>query len=190
MGRINTKDTAIAQWYELIKEAENRAEQAVEEDLEYYLVQMLQHFIDKPDIVSSIIALDYLIANDAVDTSRQQLLQDVGDKCLLFSGLFPEQAERRRVPVSYFVGLGEAAYYSVASFNQEHKAVAELYQSLGEHFVELMDVLLTVRQMNQDSNPINILQAEELWRKTGSKEALKIVKRYTDGFLVRNFPRC
>jgi len=179
----------ISMWYDLIKEAEKNAGQDLEEDIEYYLIQMLQRFIDKPDLGSSIVALDYLLAHEAIDSSRKQLLQDVGDKCLLFSGLFPEQALKRRVPVSYFVGLGEAAYISVATFSKDQKDISNLFYSLGDNFVQLMDLLICVREINANNNPINLLQAEELWCNTGSKQALRIIQRYTNGFLVKNFPK-
>ena len=171
-------------WYDLIKEAEKLAGQEVNEDIEHYLIQMLQHFINKPDLLSSIIALDYFFAKDVVDSSKKNLLQDIGDKCLLYSGLFPGQADRRHVPLSYFVGMGEAAYMSAADVSRHRKDLAELYRSLSDHFVTLMDVLLCIRELSSDKNPMNLLQAEELWRHTGSKQALRIIRRHTNGFLI------
>lgn len=178
------QQTAMAQWYDLIKEAEKLSHQHMSEDIEFYLIQMLQHFIDRPDALSSVIALDYLLTDNIMDSSRKNLLQDIGDKCLLFSGLFPGQAERRHVPLSYFVGMGEAAYSSVADISQHRKEMAILFRSLSDHFVTLMDVLLSIRELSQGKNSMNLLQAEELWRHTGSQHALKIIRQHTRGFLV------
>ncbi len=178
------QQTAIAQWYDLIKEAEKQTGQEVSEDIEFYLIQMLQHFIDKPDFLSSVIALDYFFAREVIDSSRKNILQDIGDKCLLFSGLFPGQAERRHVPLSYFVGMGEAAYMSVADISRHRKELSVLFRSLSDHFVNLMDVLLCIAEMSNGKNTMNLLQAEELWRHTGSQQALKIIRQHTQGFLI------
>jgi len=188
MGRITTQTSDLAQWHDLVKNAEKNNNYYIDEEIEFYLICMLQRFIKKPDLASSIIALDYLIAQKQIDVNRRKLLQDVGDKCLLFSGLFPEQARKRNVSVSYFVGLGEAAYYNVASFSRERKDLVELFESLGNHFIELMDLLMCIRELSKE-NSLDLIEAEDLWSRTGSKYALKVIKRYTDGFLIQNFPK-
>lgn len=185
MSKINTRKSDIAQWHDLVKDAEKRNNYVIDEEIEFYLITMLQRFIKRPDLASSIIALEYLSAHRQIDGSQRYLLQDVGDKCLLFSGLFPEQARKRNVSVSYFVGLGEAAYFNAASFSREQKNIFELFESLGNHFIELMDVLLAIRDLSK-KNSLDLIDAEDLWSRTGSQHALKIIKQYTDGFLIKN----
>jgi hypothetical protein len=91
-------------------------------------------------VTNSIIALEYLEGQLALGKKqRQQQLRDVGDKCLLFSGLFPELASQRQVPISYFVGLGQHAYHILSLLLGA--SLAELFHSLDEHFVSLMDTL-------------------------------------------------
>lgn len=184
MKTLYKQHTVMTQWYDLVKEAEKLNNQEMSEDLEHYLILMLQHFINRPDALSSVIALDYLLAENIMDSSRKNLLQDIGDKCLLFAGLFPGQAERRHVPISYFVGIGEAAYSGVADISKHRQEMARLFRSLSDHFVTLMDVLLCIRELSHEKNVMNLFQAEELWRHTGSRQALKIIRQHTQGFLI------
>ena len=171
--------TIMAQWHALVSKAEGESAIALNVELESYLVFLLMRFIDQPEIAKSILAMEFLQTVIGQPPSTQ--LQAVGDKCLLYSGLFAEQAERRHVQISYFVYLGQSAYATLAGHT--FKLRAELYHSLSDSFVKLMDVLQTIRAMN---NPhfLMPLQAIELWKDTGSQYALKAAKKTTGGFIV------
>src|SRR3569833_1614669 len=131
-----------------------------------YLVFLLMRFTEKPEIAASVMALDYLRSMQLSGHLAQDQLREVGDKCLLYSGLFPERAARRRVKVSYFVDLGRSAYQHLSG-RLGHDA-ATLYQRLAYTFVGLMDVLQTMRELGQQQARPDPLRAYELWRDTGS----------------------
>jgi hypothetical protein len=67
---------------------------------------------------------------------RNNALRDVGDQCLLVAGVFPHQAERRMVRLSYFVALGQSAYEQLSRFLG--RSTAQLYGELSSTFVSLM----------------------------------------------------
>ncbi len=110
-------------------------------------------------------------------------MRDVGDKCLLFSGLFPARAEKHRVAVSYYVELGRQAYHLV-SVNLRHPETARLFKELKGQFVKLMDTLQCMRELAGEDQALSLLQAEELWRNVHSTHALKILQRCVKGFLI------
>lgn len=184
MRKLRLCPTSLAQWHALVQDAEKAYGKLLSEDLENYLVILLQRFVDKPDIVRSVLALEYLENLIAKKTFKQEHLREVGDKCLLFSGLFPERAVRRRVNVSYFVELGQQSYYLLSQLNQKQTALAELFQELDRQFVCLMDTLQCMRELAGEQFSISPLQAEELWRRTGSQHAREVLRRYTDAMLV------
>ena len=62
-----------------------------------YLVFLLMRFADKPHCTARIMAEDFLGSQLLHGEQRADSLREVGDHCLLFSGLFPELAERRLV---------------------------------------------------------------------------------------------
>src|SRR5437899_10481277 len=113
MSRLIIQPTEIAQWQELIKEAENSSQLVLNEELESYLVFLLIRFTGQPQLAKSVLALEFLENSRCLGQKQQEELRNVGDKCLLISGLFPGRAQRRRVKISYFVQLGQNAYVAL-----------------------------------------------------------------------------
>ncbi len=177
MSRLVVQPTSTAQWHDLVNEAEVASGCLLDQDIESYLVFLLMRFTSKPHMVSRVLGLDYLRAGAAGGHTNQEKLRDVGDHCLLFSGLFPHHAERRLVKISYFVDLGRVAYHQVAELTSN--LMGETYAGLSREFVSLMDVLQTMRTLRGKGNPLPPLQAFELWRETGSRHALKALRATT-----------
>lgn len=179
MSALVLEPTITAQWLGLIKEAESSSHLSLQEDLESYLVFLLVRFTQRPELAKSVLAMEYLQGfNGAAGQSAK--LQDVGDKCLLLAGLFPESAERKRVRISYFVELGQGAYSSVAELSKIE--MAKLYHALCYDFVNLMDILHAARELA--GNQITPLQAESLWTDVKSTHALQVLRQYTQGLLI------
>ena len=101
-------------------------------------------------------------------------LRLVGDHCLLFAGLFPEQAIVRNLPISYFVKVGQTAY------QQYRERTGELiFGVLSESFVDVMDVLQTLREFEHEDVSMDPLNAYQLWRDTRSAQAWNVLRRAT-----------
>lgn len=174
-----TGSTATQLWQRLIREAQDELNCPLGEELESYLVLMLGHYTRQSALGHRILSLDYLkvvqssgnrIANS---TGHAQTLREVGDHCLLTSGLFPQRARRRRVQVSYYVDLGRSAYSSLSmSVNQ---AWSRFYQQMSEAFVMLMDVLQAMRPREEMPRWLPPLEAHELWCDTGARVARRIL---------------
>ncbi len=178
MGRLITHPTTVAEWHALVTEAENKYGKQLAQDLESYLVFLLQRFTNRPEIANTIAALEYLQSQQAGGTKQRELLRDVGDHCLLVTGLFPERAIRRLVPVSYFVEIGRRAYSLLASLHPSNSSTGDLYTSLRKNFIYLMDTLQCMREMAGKDYELSPIQAEELWRNTGSDHAREILQQY------------
>ncbi|HET8701153.1 MAG TPA: hypothetical protein VFL97_05760, partial [Nitrococcus sp.] len=158
-----------------------RAECELDEQRESYLVFLLMRYLRRPEMVRSVLALKFLRGLLSQGQRRRESLQEVGDQCLIFAGLFPEQAERRRVRLSYFVDLGRSAYSDLADV--PHEGSAELFQALAHTFVVLTDVLHALRE-HGDMPAMTALQAAELSLETDSAFARRMLRRYTDATLV------
>jgi hypothetical protein len=89
------ENTEVAQWHSLVRQAEEEYGSYLDESMESYLVFTLMRFMKDQDLATQAVALDQL--------------RDIGDQCLLLSGLYPKRAERRLVRVSYYVNIGRAA---------------------------------------------------------------------------------
>lgn len=180
MNTPNVEQSVLSQWYELITEARKASLITLTEDTESYLVFLLMRFMNNPAIAGDLLSTEYLtgLAND--HQIREALLQDVGDKCLLMSGLFPERAEKKRVRISYFVKLGQSAYTIVGQLAAK-KGVATLYTNLSQDFVSMMDVLQTTRGLEENlCSQLTPIEAYELWFDTNSSYAFKVLQQYRD----------
>lgn len=159
--------TSTAQWLHLVNEAQLASATYLKEDMEAYLVFLLMRFIGKPEIATSVLGLDFLNSyQDLKHLNRHYQLKEIGDKCLLYAGLFPGRASKRRVKLSYYVKLGQTAYSTLSNYLNKQE---ELFIRLCTEFPRLMDVLQAMRDPN--SQTVDLLQSLELWHETGSQLA-------------------
>ncbi|MDX1252431.1 MAG: hypothetical protein IDH49_09345 [Gammaproteobacteria bacterium] len=183
MESLVINPTATAQWQALVMEAQAAAGCRLDEDMESYLVFLLMRFAGEPGAVKRILALDYLRAMDQAGRIRQEGLREVGDVCLIHAGLFPLQAQRRRVAISYFVDLGRSAYWQLAGYLQGGSS--GVYAHLAHDFVRLMDILQIMRTMSGQPFPLGLTHAYELWNDTGSTRAYAELSAATDALPVK-----
>jgi hypothetical protein len=172
------ESTTTAQWQRLVKEAAMNASLALDEELERYLVFLLERSCAQNDVLQRVMALEYLHGLTVEGRERRERLCEVGDHCLLFAGLFPHVARKRLVRIGYFVRMGRGAYLQLAeALNQ---SAANLYNNLAAAFVMMMDVLQSMREL-QGMHPESLspLEAMDLVLDSGSDNALKSLRRYT-----------
>ena len=177
MSELVIHTSATAEWLSLVNEAESAAALHLDEEMQSYLVFLLMRYTESPELAASVLAMEYLQSMRSRGRVGQDQLRNVGDKCLLYSGLFPERAERRRVKISYFVDLGRSAYQQLSD-RLEHGAAA-MYHHLADTFVSLMDILQTMRTLNSRATRLDPVHAFELWRDTGSQAALRTLQNST-----------
>ena len=178
MRKILDQPGDMSQWQALVAEAEELCGIKLDEELESYLVFTLMRYLRRPEMAHRILALDFLEALQSSRQQRSQVLRDVGDQCLLVSGLFPRQAERRRVRVSYYVDLGRSAYQNLA---ESLTKTAQLFEHLAEEFIAAMDTLQAIRVLGQQGSGLLPVEAYELWQDTASRQAYEQLLRQSGG---------
>lgn len=174
MARLILEPTAVAQWQALLQEAQNACDRTIDETLESYLVFLLMRFADRPHCTARIMAQDYLASQHLSGVHRIDRLREVGDHCLLFSGLFPQLAERRLVRISYFVNIGRNSYHQLSAVLD--RGMSSVYGHLSEAFIVLMDILQAMRELGGETL-LTPIQAMELWQETGSRRCYRQVCR-------------
>lgn len=157
MANLVLQPTQTAQWHALVNEAQFAIHRELGEMLESYLVFLLMRFIQKPAIASTILALEYLEGLKSHGHLQFDKLRDVGDQCLLFSGLFPGRAHKKRVKLTYFVDIGRSAYDILANTTTPHNN--PVYAQLSQDFIPVMEVLHAMRALDP-------LQEPPFWTKT------------------------
>lgn len=182
MSTLVLEPTSTAQWHALVCEAETASRTQLDEELESHLVFLLMRFLGRADLANSVLGMNYLRSFEEVGRVREEKLREVGDQCLLYSGFYPKQAQRKSVQISYFVDLGRAAYTHLAQARMN--AVASLYQHLADDFVRMMDVLAAIRKLDPQSQRLEPLEAFPLWEATGSTQAFNDLRRVTGSTLI------
>ncbi len=185
MNELMIEPTAKASWHRLVKEAEERLSCHLDEEKESYLVFLLMRYLTRADLARTVLALRFLEAIGSQGRLREDRLQNVGDQCLLYAGLFPEQARRRRVRIGYFVDLGRSAYMGLAESGPA--GTAALFSGLSEAFVTLMDLLRVMRQSGQQAL-FSALEAAETWAETGSPLAFRELQSHTGSLPMAGNP--
>lgn len=142
---IDLHANPVAQWHRLICDAEAAATYHLDEELQSYVVFLLMRFVDNPDISNKILALDYINGLRCRGTRHHDRLRDVGDTCLLYAGLFPGRAQRKRVSSDYFTNLGRGAY-QVLSDNPEH-IQRLVYRRLCDTFDNIVQILQPIYRL-------------------------------------------
>lgn len=136
----------VESWQALIQESSKAVGIFLPEELESYLVFLLMRFIKMPELAASVLALDYLEAQQQLSASKREYLHNLADKCLLYAGFYPDRASKKQVSVDYFVKLGRTAYLDLSDLTEQH--MSKLYQHLSEEFISLMEILLASWEMN------------------------------------------
>lgn len=167
--RFILDSTEMAQWHTLVQDAEQDYGCHLDETMQSYLVFTLMRFARNRQLNTRALAIDFLQSQKLPLKQRSEQLRDVGDQCLLVSGLYPQSAHKRQVGVSYYVDMGRTAYQHISHVTQQ--SIAELYQQLAESFILLMDLLQTIRRFS--SPAMKPLMALDLWQKTGSRAAFE-----------------
>jgi hypothetical protein len=167
MKPLVLQPTDVAQWHALVAEAQSVCHLNLDEVIESYLVFLLMRFAGRADLSARVMALEFLHAQQR-DARQPDRLRDVGDHCLLFSGLFPQLAESRLVRVSYFIRIGRSAYHQLGLLLDRERD--QLYSRLADAFVAVMDVLHAMRGLGGEP-VLAPLAAAELWSDTGSRGA-------------------
>jgi hypothetical protein len=145
--------TETSQWQALVNEAQASTCLVLNEELESYLVFLLMRFSQRARLMESILALDFLNAMHKNRSLQLEALRDVGDKSLLFCGLFPNIANRRRISLDYLKNLGQTAYLTIGELHEDK--TASLYFELSAQFIHLKDIL---QAMRSEYNQFNALE--------------------------------
>ncbi|MFZ4076677.1 MAG: hypothetical protein ACOYKA_01705 [Legionellaceae bacterium] len=143
MSTLILHPTDLSQWHAFVNEAQASTQLILNENTESYLVFLLMRFSQKSQLMDSILAMDFLHAQHTSSRKQVEFLRDLGDKSLLFCGLFPGMASRRHVSIDYFKDMGRSAYLTLSELQAADLGV--LYSQLSDQFDEMQRVLQAMR---------------------------------------------
>jgi hypothetical protein len=154
----------------------------VAESTEHYIVTLLTQFSRseklytvtptgayRAPLMTELLSEALEAASPAVHDEK---LKRLGDVALFTAGFFAGSFARKLVDVDYYVGMGQAAYGSLAdgacsrAFKERRTTFAEITQK----FLPLTDALTEIAEGGQVKET-DVLRTYEVWMKTGSARA-------------------
>ncbi len=145
MSIFQHETTQIAQWRSLVIEGQEKTGFQLAEPVENYVVITLDANTTNSQLISSVIAIDFLKNIHVKSVNNSHMLRTIGDQCLILAGLFPEHTKRRNVSSDYFKNIGENAYYVLSFSKIPWKGNHTLFYQLFENFEDLVGVLKAMR---------------------------------------------
>lgn len=121
-----------------------------------------------------------LMMADAADADspeqRNYCLQRIGDVALFISGFFANSLATKAVDIDYYIHMGGNAYGSLSDEVRgtfRGNTFASIYRELALKFQTLVDVLNELSDGPKENS--DLLRTYEIWRKTGSRRAEKLL---------------
>lgn len=173
-------------FHELVLSALSRQNLKPLPETEFYLVNLLNHFIvtdhlyardASGNIIEEPLALQFMEALELQHAQeRRAVLRFIGDVALYVSGFFQDSLTRKRVDVDYYISMGKQAYGNVIDLEEE-RARRAVYAELSERFSKFVDVLAEIGEKTQLTTEKDLLRVYDLWVRTGSERAAESLKR-------------
>lgn len=166
---LSTRD--MAHWYLMLGEAELAARQLLGRQEGRYVAVLLQRYLGQSGRAQRPLSLAQLSGQHAVGNPGVERLQEMADQCLVVAGLYPEQPARFDLPLSSVVDFGRNTYARLAV-----ESGNPLFALLCQCFVQIMDVLQRLRELEEGCLSLDPLSAFQLWQDTGSRYAWRTLR--------------
>jgi hypothetical protein len=186
---IITDATSDSYFFELVQGAMQAQSVQVQPETEMYLVKLLSRFLVSEQLFPRDGSGNYqdqpiaFLYKEALETeqeeSRTAMFRQVGDITLYKAGFFRESLETARIAVDYYVGIGGSAYQNVA-VRADDRTAKNVFAELSGRFRTFVDLLFEVSSLTSavpSSSEADVLRAYELWERTGSERAAKILEK-------------
>jgi hypothetical protein len=158
----------------------------VRDHTEHYIVNLLAMFshtealfepgTDRTQLKP--LALLLAEAHDAPDDRhRFRTLQRLGDVALFVAGFLAGSFARRPVDVDYHIAMGGRAYGALAQapYHGPQRVLGGVFAELEDKFQPLVDALNEIGEGAARQSPRDVLRLYELWHKTGSPRAHRLL---------------
>ena len=152
-------------FYDRVQEAQKIHGTEVEEDTEFYLVNLLVDFLQTRRLlevrgqrVDELPLAVRLLECRAGARSRDRFLhlKHLADSTLYVLGFFSESLRRSNMNLSYYAGMGESAYRDLSTMSGWGRAesVGSIFGGLAERFRDCVELLGSVREGVPDDRDI------------------------------------
>jgi len=167
-------------FYERVQQAQERQNIKLNENVEFYVVNLLADYC-KPMAVASDECLALLLKK-ALESDREQqafLFKQMGDTALYYSGFFQEFFNRKSFDLKYYVSMGKTAYGHLSHLMKKSPAketsLGAMFRDMSHHFSQAVDIVLDVAEHTSQGQETHrdTLSIYEAWLNTASLQLEK-----------------
>ena len=104
------------------------------EPTERYIADVLNHHMRDQSLTKTPIDIAWL---EPTGSEKEAVIkyQNIGNKCLIICGLFPQQASHYNTNIAHYQHVGQSAYHFVANSKKPSSIEFELFSELSEQFI-------------------------------------------------------
>ncbi len=181
-GSIVVGKSAEEYFRELVAEALASRRLKVQEETEFYLVNLLarflereQLFVETPEGGAEAVPLAVILMRAlAADRPRRyQGLKRLGDTSLFVSGFFGDSLSRAAVDVGYYIAIGGQAYGALGGGTAAPAGMSALYAELSERFEQFVDLYAEIAELADLSSNRGLVRLYERFLLTGSRRVAR-----------------
>ena len=187
MGALNLVVKPQEFFREKVTEAMTNQKIKVNDDIEFYVVNLLCEFIapGKLDTVTgelnaleTPLAVMLMQAMEAPPAQQLRIYKYLGDTSLYIAGFFQDYFNRKAFDIGYYMSVGASAYDNVSTIFRDHHGddhFAAMFHDLAEKFNKLVDVVAEVSEQPGTDRPVDILAVYDRWTRSNSDRLRKIL---------------
>ncbi|BDG08906.1 hypothetical protein [Anaeromyxobacter paludicola] len=181
-GSIVVGKSAEEYFRELVGDALASRRLKVQEETEFYLVNLLARFLEREQLFveapgggaeAEPLALILMRALAADRARRYQGLKRLGDTSLFVSGFFGDSLARAAVDVSYYIAMGGRAYGALGDAAIAPAGMTALYAELSARFEQFVDLYAEIAELSDLSSNRGLVRLYERFLVTGSRRVAR-----------------
>lgn len=169
----------------------------VQEEVEYYLVNLLFEFMNPDRLYIQDIETGFKreeplvnLLQEALIESKPQikktLFRHIGDLSLYQAGLFHEHISQKKLTIDYYISIGERAYAFVEGLSEDSH-VKKIFSELAQKFSLLVDIFSDLGEKIFQKTERDLIRTYQVWLETKNQKAERVLKEA--GVLVQNVKR-
>lgn len=173
------RETPTEFFQSLLRDALHREGVAVGPITEFYIVQLLASEVTEGHHPEEILAEAFVLALEASPRDRIRKFRSVGDRALVFSGLWWERDCRPRRPphTEYYLQLGSMAYRVIGGAP---------FDEMASKFEGIVDTLARVSTDTLVKSSSDVLRLYGVWQETQNRFAARALA--AQGVIVPSVP--
>jgi len=179
VSQISTLDKPVEFFRELVVGAVENQRIRINEDSEYYLVNLLVKYMQS-DVFNNTakdpLAIKLHRSMIVEQAERVRILREIGDFALYMSGFFADSLNRKIIDIDYYIAMGGAAYFNLSNALAQ-AALQDLYKDLHQRFITYVDILSEVSDQAFSHSNKDVLRLYEKWLKTRSERLEALLKK-------------